>query len=832
MKPFKILLLLVAVLVAALTYLLVGGAAPDSARHERTLNALRTVTLHSAALQRDVLRVREGLLRSYDPLVSSIANLRKATADLTIASKVASGEERAAIDRKIEELALAVRDQEALVEVFKSDNALLQNSLSYFNYTIGRARAFGGSPQEIEIQASAAAMLRFVTDPRSSAAADVHILLDRLSRMPANWEPASDVRVLIAHGRLIAGTLPKVDDLVSRLQTPSVSERARDLQEAYLDTHMRAAAHADMFRELLYIAALVLVAYIGYLFIRLRLNAQVLRERLEFEALLASISTQFINLPRDRVSDEIGTGLKKLTKHLGVDGGQIIVDRGGKTDLAGSYAYSNHEVNPAAYHFEKTIELALNWQLAGYQRQGSIYVRNVRNLPDGRERSVLQSRGILSWLCIPIWYAGARAGFLALDTVKHEKHWRDGDIARLRIAAEIFANAIARERNESERDELRARLSQSQRLEAIGTLAGGIAHEFNNILGAIMGYGEMARAALRESSAEGRYVEQIIKAGERAQDVVDQILAFGRRRKRELTPVRVEPIVADATELVRASFPLISIRKRLRAGDASIMGEATELHQVVMNLGTNAAQAMDGNGVLDIRLDCFETDAALRLSHGCLSAGRYVRLVVRDTGRGMDQATIERMFEPFFTTKPVGQGTGLGLSTVHGIVTEHGGAMDVRSRPGDGTTFRVYFPRTEDIECKENVNSKAGMRRGHGETVLIVDDDKPLVLLGEEMLAALGYEPIGFDRSPAALAAFRSDPNRFDLVLTDEVMPELTGTELAGALHQVRPDLPIVLMTGNDRPLQAERLRSAGIREVLRKPLLAGAMADSLARQL
>lgn len=826
MRLFTLLLTLSGILIAVLTYFLVGGAAPDAVRHERTLDSLRTVILYNAALQRDVLRARQGLLRSYDPLVSSIANLRKAAADLSAAKEVADGEERADIDRKVADVADAVRDQEALIETFKSDNALLQNSLSYFNHVSGRAAALNGSQQEVEIQAAAAAMLRFVADPHSRTAADVNQLLDRLSTLPANWLPESDIRALVAHGRLVARTLPRVDDLVARLQTSATSDRARALQDAYLAAHTRAAVRAGIFRQLLYVAALVLVAYIGYLFVRLRANAQILRERLQFEELLASISAQFINLPSDRIGEEVGSGLRMLVEQLGVDGGRIIVGR--NTDPAGSYSYRSQNANAVSSHCEETVGLAFNWQLPGYQHQGRIYVPDVHALPESPEKSILQAQGIRSWLCIPI--GGER--FLVLDTLKHPKRWQEDDIARLRIAAEIFVNAVARQRGEIEREELRTRLSQSQRLEAIGTLAGGIAHEFNNILAAILGYGEMAEGASPKGSPARRYVGQIMKAGARAQHVIDQILTFGRRRKREQRPVRIEPVAAEAIELVRAAFPAVSVRTRFRAADALVMGDSTEFQQIVMNLGTNAAQAMAGRGVIEVGLDTFATEKPIPLSHGTLPAGRYVRLVVRDHGQGMDKTTIERMFEPFFTTKPVGQGTGLGLSTVHGIVSEHNGVMHVKSRPGQGATIRVYFPRSEAGSGHEDLAREAGVRRGHGETILLVDDDKPLVLLGEEMLAALGYEPVGFDRSAAALAAFRSDPDRFDLVLTDEVMPEMSGTELAVAFHELRPDLPIILMTGNDRPLQTDRLRSAGIREVLRKPLLSKAIADSLARQL
>jgi CheY-like chemotaxis protein len=265
--------------------------------------------------------------------------------------------------------------------------------------------------------------------------------------------------------------------------------------------------------------------------------------------------------------------------------------------------------------------------------------------------------------------------------------------------------------------------------------------------------------------------------------------------------------------------------------DAVVMGDPTELQQVVMNLCTNAAQAMDGRGVLRIDLDTIATRQAFRLSHGSLPAGRYVRLTVRDSGHGIDQATMERIFEPFFTTKRAGQGTGLGLSTVHGIVTTHQGAINVKSRPEKGTTFAVYFPWIErEANLEEPPEALVG--NGRGETVLIVDDDKPLVLLCEEMLAALGYEPVGFDEGHTALAAFRADPARFDLVLTDEIMPGVTGTELACAMHDIRPDIPIVLMTGYDRALQPDRLCSTGIREVLKKPLLSRPLAGCLSRQL
>jgi signal transduction histidine kinase/CheY-like chemotaxis protein len=834
MKSLRALVPVVTGLLLVLTYFLVQGAAPDPVRHERTLDALRIVILHSAALQRDVLRARAGLLRSYDPFVRSIENLRAATGRLAAAREVADGEARATIDRKIADVAAAVGDQEALIEAFKSDNALLQNSLTYFNHLSGRLAAAGDSLHAVapaEVGAVTTAMLRFVGDPRPDAAGAVTASLDRLARQPILL--TRDMLSLVAHGRLIVATLPAVDDLVARLQAGPIGERARALQGVYLDAHRRSAARAGFYRTLLYVAALVLVAYVAYLFARLRANARVLRERLEFEDLIASISTQFINLPRDLIRADVEKGLARLVEHASLDGAQIIACRAGEADFPGSCSYRRPTRGAPGCRFEEVLELALTWSLEGYERQGCIYVPDVQALPASREKASLQARQVRSWLCIPMWCAGERLGFLALDAVTDRKNWPDDDIALLRTAAEIFANAMARERTESERQGLQARLDQSQRLEAIGTLAGGIAHEFNNILGAILGYGEMTLAELRRGSPARRHVGQIMKAGQRAQRVVEQVLTFGRRRERQYRPMRAEPAVADAIDFIRASLPAtVAVRTRLQSGDAAIMGDPTELQQVVMNLGANSAHALDGRGTIEVELDTIEADDRLTLSHGDLAAGHYVRLAVTDTGHGIDQATMERIFEPFFTTKPVGQGTGLGLSTVHGIAAGHGGAVSVRSRPGEGTTVEVYFPRMDGDVPDEDRTVESLAHRGDGETVLIVDEDRALVLLGEEMLAALGYEPVGFQRSTAALTAFRGDPGRFDLVLVDEIMPEMTGTELAGALHEIRPDLPIVLMTGYDRPLQSDRLQVAGIREVLRKPLLSRPLADCLARQL
>jgi CheY-like chemotaxis protein len=338
--------------------------------------------------------------------------------------------------------------------------------------------------------------------------------------------------------------------------------------------------------------------------------------------------------------------------------------------------------------------------------------------------------------------------------------------------------------------------------------------------------------ALRRTSAVRRHIEQIMKAGERAQGVIDQVLAFSRQPTRQYRPIYAQPVVAEAIEFIRASIPAtIVVETHLKAESATMMGDPTELQQVVMNLCTNAAQAMDGRGLLTIELSPVDVTGDLVLSHGSLPPGSYLRLAVRDTGHGIESSILERIFEPFFTTKAVGRGSGLGLSTVHGIVTQQGGALDVESVSDRGATFTAYFPQTEDPVIEDRQPSKDTLPHGEGETILLVDDERPLVLLGEEMLAAIGYEPVGFDNSPAALAAFRANPDRFDVVVTDEVMPRMSGTELAIALHEIRPDLPIILMTGYAGHIRSDHLQAAGINEVLKKPLRSRSLAFCLARQ-
>jgi PAS domain S-box-containing protein len=388
-----------------------------------------------------------------------------------------------------------------------------------------------------------------------------------------------------------------------------------------------------------------------------------------------------------------------------------------------------------------------------------------------------------------------------------------------------------RKRAEEEKERLEVQLRQSQKMEAMGTLAGGIAHDFNNILGAILGYGELAQQAVAEGSDVRRFIDNVMQAGGRAKSLVDRILAFSRSGVSELAQINVQAVVDETLELLAAASlgPGIRLEKRLAADGAAIVGDATQLHQVAMNLFTNALQAMENGGSLTVALDRENVAQDLRLSHGTLPPGDYVRLCVSDTGSGIPPHVLERMFDPFFTTKGPGKGTGLGLSLVHGIVADLGGAIDVSTTIACGTTFAIWLPCTGEAAVPSN-DQTPSLPRGRGQTVLIIDNEEPLVALAEETLAELGYEPIGFSSSSAALQAFRAAPQRFEAVLSDESMPELTGIELAREMALLRPDLPIVLMSGFGGAQLHERAQAAGIGELLRKPLQRRDLAECLER--
>jgi len=380
---------------------------------------------------------------------------------------------------------------------------------------------------------------------------------------------------------------------------------------------------------------------------------------------------------------------------------------------------------------------------------------------------------------------------------------------------------------------MEAQMRQGQKMEAIGTLAGGIAHDFNNILSAIFGYTELSMQGIENRETVMPYLAEILKAAGRARDLVNQILTFSRQKGEGKKPMLPRYVVKEALKLLRASLPAtISIEGNLNC-DASILGDPSQVHQVVMNLCTNAGYAMrEHGGVLGVSLKETDLDADFCSRREGMKAGRYVQLEVRDSGTGIPPGIAERIFDPFFTTKPPGEGTGLGLSVVHGIVKELGGAVTVASAPGMGTVFTVYMPAMQGEPQAMGPETTASAVAGGTERILLVDDEEALMRAGKAMLEGMGYRVQGFTESLSAWEAFRKGPAAFDAVVTDYTMPNMTGCELARKLREIRSDLPIVLCSGYMDSAMENEVRNAGVDELVKKPLSRIDLASVLRRVL
>ena len=392
-------------------------------------------------------------------------------------------------------------------------------------------------------------------------------------------------------------------------------------------------------------------------------------------------------------------------------------------------------------------------------------------------------------------------------------------------AVQIIARNITRQKY------LEESLTQSQKMESIGTLAGGIAHDFNNILFSIMGYTELSMEGIEKDSKLYGNLTEILAAGNRAKDLIKQILTFSRQNDLKLQPVRMDLIVKEALILLRASLPTtIAIHKNIKS-NAMVMADPTQIHQVLMNLCINAGHAMEEkDGILTIELLSLEIDKDFSERHPDLEPGPYISLIVCDTGNGIPPEVLSRIFDPFFTTKTRGEGTGLGLSVVHGIVKSCNGAIYVYTEPGHGTTFKVFIPAV-DRRINADKRTKRSIPMGT-ERILFVDDEPMLANMGKRLLESLGYSVVARTSSLDALALFREQPDRFDLVVTDMTMPNLTGEKLAENITNIRPDIPIILSTGFSQKISKKKGAGIGIKAFISKPVLKQEIADTIRKVL
>ncbi|HET7865088.1 MAG TPA: ATP-binding protein [Burkholderiaceae bacterium] len=403
------------------------------------------------------------------------------------------------------------------------------------------------------------------------------------------------------------------------------------------------------------------------------------------------------------------------------------------------------------------------------------------------------------------------------------------------MAAAMHFVLRADRRHTEARRALQAQLARASKLESLGTLAGGVAHDFNNVLAGIVGFGEMARDAAAEGSDQARHLDKVLQAALRGKALVERILSFSRGGARASAVFELEPVVNEVISLLAASLrPGVVLERGLQAPGARLRGDPTQAFEAVMNLCTNAMQAMPRGGMLSVKLERIHAAAPRVLSHSRLEPGGHLALSVADQGGGITPEVMERLFEPFFTTRGGQSGTGLGLAVVHGVMAEFGGAIDVQSVPGQGARFTLYFPEHTGGPGTGRLPEPEpdAARSGTGQRLLVVDDEPELVALAVEMLRGLGYDPVGHVDPTSALQALRDDPQPFAAVITDEVMPRLSGTQLTQALRPHAPHLPVLLVSGYGGALLAQRAAAAGVTRVLSKPLQRAALSRALAELL
>lgn len=409
-----------------------------------------------------------------------------------------------------------------------------------------------------------------------------------------------------------------------------------------------------------------------------------------------------------------------------------------------------------------------------------------------------------------------------------------GPDGRTRHVLAVIRDITSRKRAEAAQRELEARLAQSRKMEALGQLAGGVAHDFNNILTGILGFAEVIRRSTSDAAAAG-FSGEIIQASQRARDLIRQIKMFSRRQPAERRPVRLADVAQEALQLIRRSAPaIVQIDTRLAEDAPFILGDSTQLHQVFMNLCTNAVQAMEETGGrMEVAIQSFEVTAEFASQHPPLREGLCVRLIVSDSGPGMPKKILDRLFEPFFTTKAPGGGTGLGLSVVHGVVQNHEGAIVVESCPGIGTTFAVYLPANNSLSCPgEAPVQSISPKPSTGSRIMFVDDETSIARLGQVMLKSLGHSATTFNDPVEGLAAIRSNPNKFDLVITDLTMPAMTGVELAHGIRELGSKIPIILCSGFADQVPEETIKKVGIVEVLQKPFQMQTLGAAILRAM
>lgn len=774
-------------------------------RYDQALDALDALELADTNIDNDVLKARVGLLRNYDTLVAGDSRAR-----VTLEALRRLPRSEPQLSQSISALQADYAAKSAQLELFKSQNALLSNSLTYFWRESGSQILDARDPAPARTaNVLASAIHRLSLDTTGDAVAQARARLDAASAT----DPTAP---LLLHGRMLLRLLPETDATIRRMR-PISSLTSYSQTKQYLQERQAALqAKAQQVRMLLLALAIVMLSALLYLGVMLRHRARVLRRRAEFDRLMVSVSRELVASEQRRLDAGIGAGLSRLAQWTGVpQAGLGLVPAGGAARIwpdpeddglravVVDAAAAARSAAPS-----EILVMDANSIVGALARPTRAHLRDVRWLCL-RQRS---EGGTVALLCFRLLRSSRRRNLHAGEHCE--------DLPQLYFALDTLFDALERRRLEEEAQALQRRLAVARRMETLGTMASGISHNFNNIVGAIRGNAEAAIAKLGSRSSARENLVQITRATSHAYDLIEAILGFGRVQNYSVQRVELHTLLQGTVSLLAVSLPsTIALDVRQDPGALHLLGNPAQLQQVILNLATNAAQAMAMHGTVSISLGAAwdsDLDGASR---------RIATLTVEDSGVGIPADRLDRIFEPFFTTRD--GGTGLGLATVQKIVENHAGNIRVHSRVNVGTTFLVELPLcTREHAESESIGEQEG---GHATLLVLCDAAVDLERL-EEMLAALGHEPVGQLDPAAAVSMLSTDVARFDALLVER--DRVGDAEAAiGALHQAAPHLPVILSTRAGNLSISPGLGSA-ISEIVAQPFEMGALALALKRAL
>ncbi|MCM2477319.1 hypothetical protein HGO38_28110 [Rhizobium sp. CG5] len=788
-----------ALLLLATTGFAVFRVSEHQAALQQIGGEIKTLEVAENRLKNNVLEARAAILRDYDAMVEASGQMRQSLLDI--------GEMAVGMPGFAGVLASSTKshtDRDLLIEEFKSRNALLQNSLTYFRSLSGELHR---SPAESDAMKSATgdlavAMLGFLLDASTQSAAALQASIIDFDRSHPHGNNARVAKRLIAHATIVHQTLPQVDRLLRAIIQQSQSGEPSVLSEELSIAEMQHSNKMQSYLLAFYCAAILaalLSLVTGY---RLRIKIRLIKARRELDTIIAQMTLRSLNAGTSELDGIIEQALDRIAAWAGADQARYL-------------SVGSRRIKYSSLSADGTAERATCQYLESLAPDDDfIYVTTLRSLSDPELREALQRAEISAWFCYRS--KDSRKGSTLTLERKTGDFLHGGEMLDLlRGTLDAISSAIDRVVLETERRALEDRLHQAQRLETIGTFASGIAHNFNNIAAAIQGHAEMAAKVAAQTSVQ-RHLSAISKAADRAQSVIGEIMAFGKPIQGAYETFEFSALAQDVMRLVGPSLDNSAEIDLAIHQDVLVHANSGQIQQVLLNLTNNALQALDGPGTVVISAERIELSRNSQLTHGTLAPGIYSVISVSDDGRGMKPSTQSRLFEPFFTTRSAGN--GLGLATVKHIVTEHGGAIDMQSTVGKGTSISIWIPFDEDV-------ARQVSQKGDGQRVLIIDSDAEELMREEETVAALGYEPVSFSDPRKALAAFAADFRNFDAILIVDHGSALG--RIASHFLALKSDIPIIFAsadTGNPTGI----LPAARTMEILRKPLTPSKLARAL----